>query len=172
MPIEFDAEWSVVQATLDSMSVHRRQVVARDPTGLIPLLTMEEGLWIRTEAGLREEAEDLPPDMLVNFRAKNATRHDLLEVFPELSELCLPLDSTELDSAFRGRLGWWRFRCLHPFSGGVVSLSRVAFDETLSQGLICCGRQSGLRAGVGWWKLFRRIFSEWRETWSTLAWMS
>jgi hypothetical protein len=179
---ELDTEWHILRVTLRSMSISRRQVVARQAPSRWFAMSLRQpgtsGSGIEDERRSEEHA-DLPGllghqsnPLWVSFRAKNAFPHDLLAVFPELSKECVPLTSTELDALFRGRFGWWRFRWRHPLSRGVVRLSRVAFDESLSQALICCGRQSGPLSGAGWYRLFRRISGEWRQTGSTLAWMS
>ena len=169
---QLDTEWSVIQAVLRSMSVHRHQLVARESIDLTLGLEVGGGRRDGGDAYLREQLGDLPQDLLASFDSATATCHDLLEVFPALGEACAPVRWRELETGLWGRLGRWGIRLRHPLSGGVVSLSRVGFDNSRTQAIACCGRHSGLRAGAGWYKLLRNVSGSWRVARSAPAWVS
>jgi len=68
--------------------------------------------------------------------------------------------------------GWDGFYQRYPNANGFTTLSRVGFNEDLSQALVYMGTMSGPLAGVGYYYLLEKKDGIWQITNQVMAWIS
>jgi hypothetical protein len=98
-------------------------------------------------------------------------------LFEEKFSLELPvvlITQQELEGIFKGNLGggWARFHELHPLARGIIRLSRIGFNVSRNQALVCVGEQSGGRAGIGTIYLLSLSNDGWHTQRTLRAWIS
>ncbi len=119
-----------------------------------------------TRSLLSEASDQVPSDLIRDFCQKNAKPQS---VWPALG-LRLPiklLSRSELDSFFavpakqKKPDGWDRFYARYPKSPGIITISRVGFNQRGDLAIIYLGSQSHWLAGSGQIHIFRKQHGKW-----------
>jgi hypothetical protein len=165
---ELDEEYAVYSSLISdryvSASVHR--LVIRDHTGLEP----SEDLDTRFEA-LQNNFPELTPEMVADFKAKNASPSALEPRF-DLEVSYFLVSDEQLQQIFSTQDGWLEFYRQFVLSQGVLTLSRVAFNPHMDMAFVYVGNQSGWLAGAGYYLLMVKEKGAWKVLREEMAWIS
>jgi hypothetical protein len=99
----------------------------------------------------KEEWPELLSETADDFKAKLNVQLQLEEKKFTLNLPVALITAEEMEEKLYGfpRGGWDRFHKTHPHAGEMIQLSRVGFDKSRNQALVCVGAQRGVRAGLG-----------------------
>jgi len=127
---------------------------------------------------LSEASEEIPPDLIADFCAKNRTRH---AVWPKLGQRLhvrllsrIELNRLFAETPLEHPDGWEKFYAKYPSSPGIITLSRVGFNQSGDLALLYVGVQRGWVDGDGQIHVFRKLGGEWKEANTRLgsSWVS
>lgn len=115
----------------------------------------------------------LDSETINDFVAKNLQTYPL-EKFINQRAAYQFIPETELINLFKyGEEGWKRLRSRYPDADGVLSLSRVGFNITKGQALVCIANQWDRLTGVGLYVLLeKQKDSSWAITKTLHVWNS
>jgi hypothetical protein len=68
--------------------------------------------------------------------------------------------------------GWQVFYARFPEAPGIISLSRVGFNDRLDQALVYLGNQSHWLAGAGHFYLLKKVNGAWTVDQKVMTWIS
>ena len=68
--------------------------------------------------------------------------------------------------------GWQAFYGQYPGAAGITTLSRVGFNNTLSQALVYVGTMSHYLAGAGYFVLLKKVNGTWVVDQKVMTWIS
>jgi heat shock protein HslJ len=107
---------------------------------------------------------------MADFRKKNRSLHRL-DAILDIPFPVVFISQEEVDALFAGgeKAGWQAFQARYPDTLGILSLSRVGFDETGDQALVYMGLQADDDTG-GFYSLLTRHNSIWTATTSFRLW--
>jgi len=164
-------EAAVYSALISSRYVQGnvQRIVIRDHTGLDP----QDDLEMRLEY-VHKNMPELTQAMVTDFKVKNE------KPFPLSSKLDLDIQyalisqerwqqiftATDLDG------DWEEFYRIYPNSQGILTLSRVGFNNNLDMALVYVGNQSGGLAGAGYYLLMAKENNTWKVIREDMAWIS
>jgi hypothetical protein len=165
---ELEEQYAVYDGliTLRYISPSLQRVVIYDHTGLEPSGDLEARF-----ANLQENFPELTPQMVVEFKAKNASPSPLESRFILGVDYVLVSDE-QLHQLFAAQDGWLEFYKQFPLSQGVMTLSQVAFNPSMDLALVYVGNQSGWLAGAGYYLLMEKENGVWKILKETMAWIS
>lgn len=106
-----------------------------------------------------------------DFLAKNGQSYPLKNLFNVRGKVIL-VSEEKLRKIFEGEFGWLEFYVRYPFSQGIMTLSRVGFNEEMDQALIYTGNQSGSLSGAGYYVLLTKEEGVWTIQDSIIVWIS
>jgi len=82
------------------------------------------------------------------------------------------ISDKDIDEIFNRGGRWDEFYRRYPTSRGIVWLSRVGFNQNMSEALLYFGHQYAEAAGEGFLVLLRKSDGEWREVSDVAVWVS
>lgn len=146
-----------------------------------PVVVMEE----QTSLGILEENLDeslgylkqsfpdqIEPDLLENFKARNRTRYPLSPEMKLGVEFVL-LGKEQVEEIFLGRQdGWNEFYRRYPGAPGLITFSRVGFNKQFDRALVLVGCQSNWLAGIGYYALLKKVDGKWQIEGTLMTWVS
>ncbi len=166
--MELEEEYAVYNALIVeryiTASVH--QVVIRDHTALEP----SENLDTRF-ASLLKNIPELTPEMVAEFRSKNASQSPLEQRFNLGVDYVLVSDE-QLHQIFAAQDGWVEFNKQFVLSQGMMTLSRVAFNPHMDKALVYVGNQYAWLGGMGYYLLLVKEDGTWKILREDMAWIS
>ncbi len=119
----------------------------------------------------RRQWPELGDDILKDFQAKNE-KPSVLERRFTLSVQYVLISQQELESLFAGGSGWDEFYAKFPGSQGVLTLSRVGFNEAKDTAILYVGNQSHWLAGHGNVILMKKTGGRWTVQAKAMMWIS
>jgi len=126
------------------------------------------------ESVLQNAKEGLPGlsnATLEDFRAKNQESHPVGADL-KLDVKYVLIGQAEMEEIFQDSTGWNKFYTRYPNSQGVMTLSRVGFNEALDQALVYVGNQSDGKAGAGYFFLLSKADGQWTVQSEMMVWIS
>jgi hypothetical protein len=155
-------EYAVYNALLEDgefvqqMSIHTsgfQLIVIRTPTAP----SAPDG-WDETVRGMRKAWPELSDEIYSDYKTKEASPADLESLFALDAEYVV----ANLDDIFsKGPLGWQDFDAEYPSADGMLTLSRVGFNERMDAALLCVSYYQGGLSGAGRYVLLKKVGSKW-----------
>jgi hypothetical protein len=148
-------------SSMEMYATGRPLVVIRTPTEVLYSSVTEEGLSQDPSAtfeGMRAAWPGLADDIFADFEAKNENPGDLEPRFSLSTEYLI----ANLDTIFDvGASGWDDFYAEYPEADGVLTLSRVGFNESMDTALLLVTYYHGGLAGRGQYVLLTKTGGSW-----------
>lgn len=149
------------------LSIHTtgsRLIVIRTPTEVfVP------DLWAEVVPGMRRLYPDLGEELYTDFGAKNAEPADLERLFALDADYVV----ANVDALFAsGAVGWADFYAKYPDADGLLTLSRVGFDQGMQSALVCVSYYQGGLSGMGRYVLLKKEGGRWVVRGGYGAWIS
>jgi hypothetical protein len=119
-----------------------------------------------------ENVRRLPTGLVDSYRSRNAASYTLSpELDVEQDYAMMPQE--EFDQVFRSKGSvWTRFQANYPEAGGLITLSRVGFDEKGDKALAVFGFRCGDLCGAGGIYLLVKENGDWKVQETLMAWQS
>lgn len=115
---------------------------------------------------------DLSAETLDDFKSRNDSSYPL-KASMILETRYLLLSEKDRQDLFRiNQSGWDVFYNRYPEAPGILTLSRVGFNERLDQALVYLGIQSHWLAGSGTFYLLNKVDGEWVIEQQVMTWES
>jgi hypothetical protein len=119
-----------------------------------------------------ENVHRLPTGLVDSYRARNAAAYTLSPNLDVEQDYAM-MSQEEFDRIFRGKGSvWTRFQAKHPEAGGLITLSRVGFDEKGDKALVLFGFRCGDLCGAGGTYLLVKENGNWAVQETLMAWQS
>ena len=157
------------------------QVSGNVVTLTFPLASVEDatahpdsGLFSPTDAArfMKNQWPELGDDILRDFKAKNEKPSGLERRFALSAEYAF-ISKQELESIFsKNASGWDGFYAKYPGSQGILTLSRVGFNEAKDRAVLYAGNQSHWVAGEGNVVLMKKMAGRWTVQGEGMMWIS
>ena len=119
----------------------------------------------------KESGVKLEKDMIERFRAKNKMSYKLENNFIDSLQVVL-ISEEELNHIFKNGKGWDDFYKKYPHSYGIITLSRVAFNNDKNIAFLNFGNQYHWRAGIGYYVLLKKEDNRWVIVAKVITWIS
>lgn len=120
------------------------QVVIQDQTAYgMPGENLDERL-----AYVKQQLPEADPELFTDFKKQNRSASQLEQRFTFQNKVIL-LSQVEQQEIFGGGNGWNKFYARFPGSPGLLTLSRVGFNQKADQALLYIGQSSNFLAGAG-----------------------
>jgi hypothetical protein len=110
-------------------------------------------------------------DTLNDYQRKNKKAHELEECL-SVDVPCALLSAAEEDAIFREGGGWSEFYETYPRSQGILSLSRVGFNQEADQAVVYVGNQADYKGGLGQYLLLTQDGGIWTVDDRVVTWVS
>jgi hypothetical protein len=165
--VSFDDEREVVKKCLDLLFVGEKQAVLAETRGGLGMPSDEA----RMLEYIRENLDGIREETIEDFRSKNRERHPIAPDLDPKGRL-IPVGDEEFRRIFRDGAGWTRLRETFPDSDGTLRISRVGFDEDITQALVYAGQQFDWNVGSSGFLLFEKAGEGWTETGRAGEWLS
>ena len=115
---------------------------------------------------------DMDPGTLEDFKSRNETSHSLRTSMILGSRYYL-MSQEEMQGLFgENQNGWEIFYNRYPEAPGIITFSKVGFNEAVDQALVYLGIQSHWLAGSGTYFLMEKIGGTWTVKQSAMTWIS
>ncbi|MBU2044498.1 MAG: hypothetical protein KJ619_04670 [Candidatus Omnitrophica bacterium] len=144
------------------------EIFIRDHTAIY-----QSGQPVETELNyLREKMPTLGDQIINDFKAKNIKAYSL-EPFLNQRANCTIVSQAELNAIFDHNPYWDRYYRRNPRSEGIITFSRVGFNQTRDQALLHVGSQWDRATGSGIYIMFsRQKDSSWKVESELRSWNS
>ena len=107
-----------------------------------------------------------------SFRARNATESPF-RADMNLGSPYTVLSQAQMNLFFsQNQDGWQAFYAQYPSAAGITTLSRVGFNNSLSQALVYVGTMSHYLAGAGYFVLLKKVNGTWMVDQKVMTWIS
>lgn len=113
----------------------------------------------------------LEKDMIERFRAKNKMSYKLENNFIDSLQVVL-ISEEEINHIFKNGKGWDDFYKKYPHSHGIITLSRVAFNNDKNIAFLHFGNQRDWFAGIGYYVLLKKEDNRWVIVAKVITWIS
>jgi hypothetical protein len=164
----FAEEYEVYSALIQSV-YKNALIVIEDTTA-----QRDSGLFSPTDAArfMRNQWRELGNDILSDFQTKNE-KPSALESRFTLSVRYTFISEQEIESIFsKNASGWEDFYAKYPGSQGILTLSRVGFNEAKDTAVLYAGNQSHWVAGQGNMVLMKKTAGRWTVQSQSMMWIS
>jgi hypothetical protein len=161
-------EYEVYSALIQS--VYNNALIVIEDTTAQP----DSGLFSPTDAVrfMRNQWRELGDDILSDFQTKNE-KPSVLERRFTLSVRYAFISKQEIESIFSdNNSGWDDFYAKYPGSQGILTLSRVGFNEAKDTAVLYAGNQSHWVAGEGNMVLVKKTAGRWTVQGEAMMWIS
>jgi hypothetical protein len=164
-----DAQEQAVFAALLQTRYPNMPVVLMDQTATGPGGVAETA---STLAYILEQMTGVAPDTAASFQMRNEAAHPLDSTM-DLGLLYTLLSEGEMRQIFgENQNGWDLFYTRFPGTPGIITLSRVGFNEAMDQALVYIGIQSHWLAGAGTMLLMQKVNGVWSVLQEVMTWIS
>jgi len=119
----------------------------------------------------KESGIKLEKDMIERFRAKNKMSYKLENNFISSLQVVL-ISEEEINHIFKNGKGWDDFYKKYPHSHGIITLSRVAFNNDKNIAFLSFGNQCHWLTGIGYYVLLRKEDNRWVIVAKVITWIS
>jgi len=119
----------------------------------------------------KESGIKLEKDMIERFRAKNKMSYKLENNFISSLQVVL-ISEEEINHIFKNGKGWDDFYKKYPHSHGIITLSRVAFNNDKNIAFLSFGNQCHWLTGIGYYVLLRKEDNRWVIVTKVITWIS
>jgi hypothetical protein len=114
----------------------------------------------------------LTQDLLDGFKARNDQSYPLAEGLNIGVDYVLISDA-HMDEIFNdAQDGWDVFYSQYPNAPGIITVSRVGFNNQFDRALVYVGCQSHWLAGAGFYVLLKKVNGEWVVDQKVMTWIS
>lgn len=121
---------------------------------------------------IEESLQHLSADTLSDFKTRNESSYSL-KASMILGRRYLLLSEKDKQELFKvNQSGWDVFYNRYPDAPGIITLSRVGFNEQMDQALVYLGIQSHWLAGSGKYFLLKKVDGMWIIDQQVLTWVS
>jgi hypothetical protein len=161
-------EYAVYSALIQSL-YNNALIVIEDTTA-----QPDSGLFSPRDAinTMRGQWPELGDDILSDFKAKNQTSSALESRFI-LSARYVFISTREIESIFSNNAGGWDdFYAKYPGSQGILTLSRVGFNDAKDTAVLYAGNQSHWVNGEGNVVLMKKTADRWTVHGEAMMWIS
>lgn len=165
--IEEYAVYRVVVQSPNITSAKTQLIVIQRETGM-DFLT---GRMDETLASIQPDSPDLSPEIIADFKAKNQQSVLLKALFNTTVETSF-ISQAEFTSLFDNGDGWEKFYARFPGASGIITLSRVGFNQSMDTALVYIGQGSGWLNGAGYFVVLKKIDGVWGIRKQMMAWIS
>ena len=112
------------------------------------------------------------PETVDSFRVRNETA-SLLRNDMQLSVPYVLMSLADRQALFSiNQDGWTLFYNRYPDAPGIITFSRVGFNEAIDQALCYVGFQSQLLSGAGYYFLLKKVNGNWVVDQQVMTWVS
>jgi hypothetical protein len=119
-----------------------------------------------------ENVPRLPTGLADSYRSRNAAAYTLSPNLDVEQDYAM-MSQEEFDRIFRGKGSvWTRFQAKYPEAGGLITFSRVGFDEKGDKALALFGFRCGDLCGAGGTYLLVKENGHWTVQETLMAWQS
>jgi hypothetical protein len=119
-----------------------------------------------------ENVHRLPAGLVDSYRSRNASAYTLSPNLDVEQDYAM-MSQEEFDRIFRGKGSvWTRFPTKHPAAGGLITFSRVGFDEKGDKALALFGFRCGDLCSAGGTYLLVKENGHWTVQETLMAWQS
>jgi hypothetical protein len=170
-----------VTATPDAVreeeGVYAALLEARYPSELLVIMQMTQTDVIdlaseETYKMVGESLQHLATETLLDFKARNDNSYPL-KASMILGTRYLLFSEKDMQDLFQiNQSGWDVFYNRYPEAPGIITLSRVGFNEQMDQALVYLGIQSHWLAGSGNFFLLNKIDGVWVIDQQVMTWVS
>ncbi|MFC2065182.1 hypothetical protein ACFLXB_08830 [Chloroflexota bacterium] len=127
---------------------------------------------VETIQMIEKSLNDLSSDTLADFRARNDESH-LIRTSMILGTRYNLFSTEDMQNLFReNQNGWDIFYDRFPEAPGIITLSKVGFNDEMDQALVYLGIQSHWLAGAGTYYLLTRKDGNWFVLQEVMIWIS
>ena len=126
----------------------------------------------KTYQHVEESLQHLSVDTLSNFKTRNDSSYPLKTSMILGRRYILFSEKDKQDLFQINQSGWDVFYNRYPEAPGIITLSRVGFNEQFDQALVYLGIQSHWKSGLGNFFLLNKIDGEWIIDQKVLTWIS
>jgi hypothetical protein len=121
---------------------------------------------------IEKSLTDLEPETLADFKSRNEESHTLKTSMILGSQYIL-MSKEDMQSLFgENKNGWDIFYNRYPEVPGIITFSKVGFNQAVDQALVYLGIQSHWLAGSGTYFLMVKKGGTWIIDQSTMTWIS
>jgi hypothetical protein len=115
----------------------------------------------------------LDPSLIDDFNRKNNRAYKIDNRFSGSNpQVVYMVPTEELSEIFGEKDGWRTFYRRYPKVGGILTLSRVGFNNEKTAALLYAGTQSDWLAGAGYLIMFEKQSDKWVVTKRVSVWIS
>ncbi|MBU7026127.1 MAG: hypothetical protein HXS48_04220 [Theionarchaea archaeon] len=119
----------------------------------------------------QQEMSGVEQETLDDFLAKNGQSHPLGDYFNIKTRIVLISDE-ERKKIFGESFGWIKFYVRYPLSDGILTFSRVGFNDEMDQALAYIGHSKGWLEGIGYYVLLTKENGVWTIQDKMVLWIS
>ena len=119
-----------------------------------------------------QNMQAVAPETVDSFRVRNETA-SLLRNDMQLSVPYVLMSLADRQALFSiNQDGWTLFYNRYPDAPGIITFSRVGFNEAIDQALCYVGFQSQLLSGAGYYFLLKKVNGNWVVDQQVMTWVS
>jgi len=119
-----------------------------------------------------QNMQAVAPETVDSFRVRNETA-SLLRNDMQLSVPYVLMSLADRQALFSiNQDGWTLFYNRYPDAPGIITFSRVGFNQALDQALCYVGFQSQLLSGAGYYFLLKKVNGNWVVDQQVMTWVS
>jgi len=116
--------------------------------------------------------QDLQEETFKDFKNQNINSEKILKSEIPNDKIVL-ISREEVDKIFKNnRKGWDNFYRKFPKSQGILTLSKIGFNENKTQAIVYYGNQSHYLAGIGYLAYYIKINDSWKLVGLSELWIS
>ena len=155
---------------------HAKRIVISDSTSIdftdLDRLNFEKLRKEFSEFENELKNQELQEETFKDFKNQNINSEKILKSEIPNDKIVL-ISSEEVDKIFKNnRKGWDHFYRKFPKSQGILTLSKIGFNENKTQAIVYYGNQSHYLAGIGYLAYYIKINDSWKLAGLSELWIS